>query len=55
MPKGEKDFPRGKRDKMIAPTMFSEGKGDYVALESNFFEEKGTKLYGGAISLWINY
>jgi hypothetical protein len=44
MPKGERDFPQGKRDKMIAPTMFFEGKEDYVALESNFFEEKGTKL-----------
>jgi len=44
MPKGERDFPQGKRDKTIAPTMFFKGKGDYVALESNFFEKKGTKL-----------
>jgi hypothetical protein len=44
MPKGERDFPQGKRNKMIAPTMFLKGKGDYVLIESNFFEEKGTKL-----------
>jgi hypothetical protein len=40
MLKGERDFPQGKRDKMIAPTMFSKGKGDYVALEINLFEER---------------
>jgi hypothetical protein len=34
--------------------MFLKGKGDYVLIESNFFEEKGTKLSWGAISLRRN-
>ncbi len=54
MPKGERDFPQGKRNEMIAPTMFLKEKGDYVPIESNFFEEKGTKLSWGAISLRRN-
>ncbi len=54
MPKGERDFPQGKRDKIIAPNLFSMGKGGYVALDTNFLEKKGTKLSWGAISLRRN-